>query len=82
MCFKKILEKYHILENNKLAPKCILKNKQIKMVVVFDKSRQLIDKQLENLTKFFGKYHIELMTVGKRSHKISSNYFIFMGAQV
>ena len=52
------------------------------MVVVFDKSRQLIDKQLENLTKFFGKYHIELMTVGKRSHKISSNYFIFMGAQV
>ena len=34
------------------------------MVVVFDKSRQLIDKQLENLTKFCGKYHIELMTVG------------------
>ena len=29
------------------------------MVVVFDKSRQLIDRQLENLTKFFGKYHIE-----------------------
>ena len=51
------------------------------MVVVFDKSRQLIDKQLENLTKFCGT-HIELMTVGKRSHKISSNYFIFMGAQV
>ena len=52
------------------------------MVVVFDKSRQLIDKQLEILTKFFGKYHTELITVGKRSHKISSNYFIFMGAQV
>ena len=52
------------------------------MVVVFDKSRRLIGKQLENLTKIFGKNHIELMTVGKRSHKISSNYFIFMGAQV
>ena len=58
------------------------KKKKIKMVVVFDKSRQLIDKQLENLTKFFGKYHIELMAVGKRSHKFSSSYFIFMGAQV
>ena len=75
------MDKKHLLENNKVALNCILKNKQIKMVVVFDKSRQLIDKQLEILTKFFGKYHIELITVGKRSHKISSNYFIFMDAQ-
>ena len=29
------------------------------MVLLLDKSRQLIEKQLENLTKFFDKYHID-----------------------